>query len=919
MVWRWLGICVGVCAAIPLGGVALAQPVVPGLPVAAQPEPGRGYPLPTDGLMAPAPLVPPRSSYQRPPPVEPRPNSGLPGPLDFTLPNGADIPVPSGGGAKQFRFIPRYGRPYNLSTNLLEDGTTRRFIVTGGLIVNVNTGPGGQEIEFATDDAVVWVRGKEVNNLPGGFDTGGEDQKTEVELYMTGNVVIRTMTPGQGATPPVIQTLRAAEVYYDVSRSKAIALNADLELASPKVPDGAHLRGREIRRLDVENWEILGGSVFSSKLPSDPGLKFDSSRMTMRERKIARRNVFGIPFRDLQTGEPVMWNERQLTLHNAVTRLNEVPIFYSPRLRTDASDPLGPLLGLNFGQDRIFGSAFYTTWDMYELIALRPPPGHQWRLNLDYLSARGPAIGSDYRYTLPPPTDGLLPRGRGFARGYFIQDNGTDILGGDRGPQPQQPVNRGRAMWRHQQDFDDVLDGLYFQGQLAYVSDKNFLEQYYNNEWNLGPNQETFAYLTWQRQNVWASGLVMPRLARPWMGQTEWWPRLDGAVIGQSFWDTLVYSARANAAYAQGRSSEDYPTVVQPTDRNVNIGRFDLQQELSLPFDLGPLKLAPYGTLDLADYTQDLTGSNRGRVIGGGGVRGSVPLSRLYEEASSELFNVRGLYHKVVLGANYYYAQSNTPYSQLPMLDRLNDDAVDQAYRTIRPYEPSYVPGPAGLALATSPIFDPQRYAIRRLVDNRVDTLDSINVLQGDIRQRFQTKRGYPGLEHTVDVFTLDLSASYFPQANRDNFGKPFGFLEYGALWNIGDRVAVLSSGWFDPFDYGAKYYNVGVSFDRPDRTNFYLGYRQTDPLNSKAVTASVGYQMSRRYYVNLGVSYDFGIQQALSNTFSLTRTGSDLTFTVGFTYNALVNNFGFQFLVIPNVVAAATGGRFNSTQLLNR
>src|SRR5262249_9172659 len=159
--------------------------------------------------------------------------------------------------------------------------------------------------------------------------------------------------------------------------------------------------------------------------------------------------------------------------------------------------------------------------------------------------------------------------------------------------------------------------------------------------------------------------------------------------------------------------------------------------------------------------------------------------------------------------------------------------------------------------------------------------------------QRLQTKRGYPGFEHTVDVFTLNLSGSYFPRAYRDNFGKPFAFLEYDALWNLGDRVSLNSTGWTDPFDIGARYFTVGAYLDRPDRTNFYLGYRQTDPVNSKQVTGSVGYQLSRRYYGNMSVSYDFGIQQALTNTFTLTRTGTDLTFTIGVTYNALVNNFG--------------------------
>src|SRR5207237_5818979 len=134
----------------------------------------------------------------------------------------------------------------------------------------------------------------------------------------------------------------------------------------------------------------------------------------------------------------------------------------------------------------------------------------------------------------------------------------------------------------------------------------------------------------------------------------------------------------------------------------------------------------------------------------------------------------------------------------LPQLDRLNDDATDQALRDIRPLQPVFNPD-KGLFLALSPLFDPQLYAIRRLVDNRIDTLDSIQVVQLDVRQRLQTKRGFPGQEHIVDWMTLDLSASVFPESKRDNFNNTLGFLEYDYLWNIGDRTALTSTGWIDP------------------------------------------------------------------------------------------------------------------------
>ena len=35
-----------------------------------------------------------------------------------------------------------------------------------------------------------------------------------------------------------------------------------------------------------------------------------------------------------------------------------------------------------------------------------------------------------------------------------------------------------------------------------------------------------------------------------------------------------------------------------------------------------------------------------------------------------------------------------------------------------------------------------------------------------------------------------------------------------------------------------------------------------------------------------------------------ISRIGSDLTMNIGFTYNAILNNFGFTFEILPNLLA---------------
>jgi hypothetical protein len=521
------------------------------------------------------------------------------------------------------------------------------------------------------------------------------------------------------------------------------------------------------------------------------------------------------------------------------------------------------------------------------------------------MGRRGPALGTEYDYSGKSMLGITDTPYSGYVKAYTIYDQSTDILGGPRQTEFRPDAERGWINWRHQQD----LDNLQFQGQFTYESDPRFYEQYYKYLFDTGPNQETFAYLKWQDGIVAATALVEPNVNRYWVNEAQWLPRLDGWLIGQSFWDRLTYNAWGSAGYADLETPKVFPFAVQPTDVPTQTGRFDVMQELAAPFALGALKVVPYAKLDLAYYTNDLPGDRRGRVYGGIGTQATLPLSRLYPDVSSELFNVDGIYHKIVFGANYYNAWTDTHHTLLPQLDQLNDDATDQSFMDMRPLQQTFVPGPHGYALATSNLFDPQLYAIRRLVDTSADSLDNIQVIQTDIRQRFQTQRGYPGMEHTVDWLTFDLSASFFPAPKTNNFGSSVSFIEYNSTWAAGDRTGLVSSGWFDPFGAGARYWTLGAYLDRPDRTHFYLGYRQFDPVRSKAVTAAVIYVFSPKYAITASSVYDFGINSAISNSLVLTRMGTDLQISLGVTYNALVNNFGVTFQVVPNLSAYRPGG----------
>jgi hypothetical protein len=837
-------------------------------------------PNPAPTPLPPAPPVP--GPTMPPPPAAGTPRAGAPAPA-------ARPSAP--GPPRQISIAPRTGQPFQTQAVPLPSGE-QAVVVTGGVIVTVRNVENVGILDIEADRLVVWTRGNPQQLFNSLRAPQGKTSR-DLEFYLAGNVEIRQQNG------PESRTLRAEEVYYDVGHNVAVALQADLEFKQPQIPDPMHLHADELLQLSPNKFEAIRAALSASKLPSDPGLTVNVATATLEDKQVPKRSIFGRQVISRTTGQPETEPQRLFHGDDVVVRIEDVPVFYFPFLQGDAHDPLGPVQSLSFGYNRIYGAQFSGTLDMYNLLGIDPIPGTRWRADLDYLTRRGPGIGTEYDFA-GKDLFGVPSRYDGLAKAYGMLDGASDILGGPRGPDQPHPDTRGRVLTRL--NWFNLPDDFTVQTQLSLLSDKNFLEQYYKNEFDTDINQETFLYVKQQRGNWAWTGLVEPRL-RDWVTETEWLPRFDGYLIGQSLFNVFSYDSSVSAAYAQLRPTNVPPPPVEATQQRIDTGRLDWTQELSLPFALGPVKLVPYAVLDLTYYTEDLLGTDRGRIYGAGGVRGSMPLTRLYPDIQSELFNLNGINHKIVLSANYYNAKSDTPFTELPQLDELDDDATDQARRDITPLQPQINPA-HGVVLATSPLFNPQVYAIRRLIEDRIDTRDTIEELELDVRQRWQTKRGYPGMEHIVDWMTLDLSASFFPHSKRDNFGESFSFLQYDWTWNVGDRTALVSSGWFDPIDNGAHVFNIGAYFNRPDKTNFYLGYRQIDPVESKAVTASITYVFSPKYAITGSSTYDFGTNQSLSNSLVFTRMGSDLQMSFGITYNALVNSFGVTFEILPNLIA---------------
>lgn len=183
------------------------------------------------------------------------------------------------------------------------------------------------------------------------------------------------------------------------------------------------------------------------------------------------------------------------------------------------------------------------------------------------------------------------------------------------------------------------------------------------------------------------------------------------------------------------------------------------------------------------------------------------------------------------------------------------------------------------------------------------------------MRHRLQTKVGPPDRQRIKDWMLLDLGVSYFPSANRDNFGEDFGLFSSRYIWNVGDRTSIIAGSLYDFFDNGQQLWHAGVQNQRGLRGSLYVGLRQIKggPIDSRILTATYSYAMSPKWVSTMSAAYDLGEGRNRGQSLTVTRVGEWLLFHVGANYDASKNNPGIMFFIEPRL-----GGRSNvsSTQL---
>ncbi len=714
------------------------------------------------------------------------------------------------------------------------------------------------------------------------FDGTIDSSQIQGELYLEGDIVFR-----QGE-----RIIYADSMYYNISTEQGIVLDAEAITTVPEYQGIVRLKADVMQQISRGNFRAFNAAITSSRMGVPRyWLQSEQLQLTDRER-------FGT---DPVTGLPTVQRQSLVKSSNNFVYFGGVPLFYWPTISTSLEQPAYYLVGAKIKSDGIFGTQVRLDFDMFQLLGIENrPQGVQWELSTDYLSDRGFGLGTNVEYQ----TASLFGHGgptRGFFDAWGIRDTGLDTLGLDRRDLKPEASLRGRVLLRHRQYLRDNLE---FIAESGLISDRNFLEQYFENEWDRDLDHRTALRLRKYHNNHLIDLSAQARV-NDFFTEEERLPLLEHYMFGASvLHDSLTWTAHSKVGYERLNVADTAKDPAEaagmsplPGEANRSGIVASTRQEIALPLSLGPLRIIPNLSGEAAHYGEAMDGDSLTRLTGQAGIRTSLQMWRVDPAIQSSLLNMRGLAHKIEWTSEYFYADSDASFDDLPSYDPLDDNAQEQFRRR-------FIQDTFGGALPGR--FDPRTYALRhglqQLIASPSDVIaDDLQQVRLGLNQRWQTKRGLPGRERIVDLFQLDVDLLLFPDADRDNFGETLGPATYDARFNIGDRVTLLSDGYFDSFDQGLRSVSAGFRTSRPGLGDYYIGLLSLEgPISSTVLRSKIDYRMNEKWILSTGTTYDFGEVGNVGQTFGLTRIGESMLVRIGVNVDTGRDNSSFGFLIEP-------------------
>jgi hypothetical protein len=769
------------------------------------------------------------------------PGAVAPAPLVLAAPPPASQPA----GATADR--PSAGSPIFYHGGTMQSIPTAEgkpaIVLTDGVSIHQRSA-NGDFLEMQSKRAVIYLA---LNRLRDAAQLKKVDSAEDVVTgaYLEGDVRINQVPASAASGLKSEQRLEAERVFYDFTSDRAILTDAVLHTVDPQLQIPLVVRAHTIRQLSKGEYNA-GGAEMSTSTFAVPSYSIRTDKLYVRQE---------------DTGDPRLGTRTVFSARGVQFDLYHVPVFYFPALAGEMTERGSALRDIQFGNNRYRGFNIRTEWGLFETLGVIPPSDLDISYRIDYFGERGAGLGlnGDYGGGFVNDSTKRAWNFQGKWTTFFLPDDeGIDNLGRRRGK--IDPVNdfRGEALWEHQHFFPDDWQ---LQLRAGWLSDPTFREFWFPNEFDNGLPVETSAYFKRQKDSE-AMTLLLTLQPNNFVTSAEHlqenfeierFPEVGYHRIGDSlFGDTLTFFS--NDSFSRLRFQQSKATLGdegfrfargvrpgQPSEGLVGISglngppdvpesynnRADFRQEVDYPFSLGQFRVMPYVMGRYTYYTHSPVEGAINRLYAGTGVRVNTTFWKTDDSVENELFDIHRVRHIIEPELHAFTSVTNKDPDEL----FIYDEPIDKTY--------------------------------------------DISALQLALRQRWQTKRGAPGWQRSVDFFTLNIEGNmFFNQPSQlDLAPNEFRSIFYSSLpeasvprnginadssWRISDTTVMLADTQWNADKQNLATAGVGMVARRDYHIGYFIGMRYIEELNSAVTTVAASYELSKKYSLGFRESFDF-------------------------------------------------------------
>lgn len=637
-------------------------------------------------------------------------------------------------------------------------------------------------------------------------DSSNHSERPLGEIYAEGNVTMRRKD----------DVIIADKIFENQKENKGIFINSQVRtipFEQPEVKKSDTSEGKERMKKSQASSALAGMSAYigGEEIRHVGKGQYEIANSTITTCGYGHPHYCfkGKKIRLVQRGVHNIVSSTHNTLY-----LDKYPVAYLPYLSLDVRKKERLLKDWQFGSSSRFGTFFKSDWDLYIVTGGNQKDWSDLTLNLDYLEKRGIGTGLDFEYK----GQDML----GYVDTYYIKDKGDS----DINDVPIDHEDRGTILWRHRQQLpaDWRLDMEY-----SYLSDPRFLREYFPHEFKQDKDRETVLYLR-KIHNTSAGTFLINEQFNGFdttidsLREKRYAERLPEAtyrIIGEPIGDNqLIFTSESAVTYFDSSFER-----VKPEVQSQSLARLDSVNRVSMPFKPWVFNINPFVEGRTSGYTESIdtsgavdeaNGPATGRFIGSLGFDWSSTHWRSYS-VYNDFFKVNRLRHIFVPELRYTYSP-----------------------------------------IVTGDPNDLYQY-------DAVDALDSSHVAVMGVKNKFQTKRGEPGYEKTVDF--IDLNLDYYMFLAKDgiyNDGingiiiRKDNFVNIDFRSQLTDIIAFVSErNEFNTEEFQFDVLSSGFEIYNPPDWQYFIGHRYIRDISSTVILAA-DYKISEKWSVLFGEKYDF-------------------------------------------------------------